>query len=183
MVSRKYLKDYRVVETIDAKGRVRSDAVYTGGDFTLSPSVGAGDKRIILCLSILSAVAFLGALIPVTHASRIIYVTLPFVFSALSMYMMIGAAVMLLRVEDVTTREKAEKTANRLPPSALVTAILSFASFAAGIGAVVVLRADVVTGDIIFIALSLVISVSSAVSFSKCRKIKAVRMDEESPEP
>ena len=175
MVSRKYLKDYRVEETIDAKGRVKSEAVYIGVDYILSPPVSVGDRRLIALLTLLCWLAFFGALLLVTRTTRAMYVILPFTATALSMYLMSEAIVFLWRAGDVMTREKAEKISNRLPPCSIITAILALASFAGGIASTVISGGDAVSGDYIYIAISLAMSLASAVSFSKCRKVKAVR--------
>ena len=70
MVSRKYLNDYRVEQKTDTDGKTRSEAVYIGGDFILSPSVTVKDKRLILCMSVLPWIAFICALLPVTASFR-----------------------------------------------------------------------------------------------------------------
>ena len=177
MSSKKYLSDYRIEETTDTKGRIRSEAVYIGGDYILSPPVSTGEKRLIICLSVLTWLAFIGALIPVTNAARLTHVMLPFVFSALSMYFVTGSAATLLSVKEIMIREKAEKIAKRLPPSSIITAILSLASLIALLVTAIISWDSIAASDIIFAVLVLVISLSSATIFYKCRKLKAKKVE------
>ena len=176
MVSRKYLNDYRVEEKTDTNGKVRSEAVYIGGDYILSPSVTAGDKRLILCMCALSWAAFVCALLPATSVARIPYVMFPFIFSALPLYLTSSAAVSLLGAQETMTRERSDKISKRLPPGALFTAILPGAAFVALPVSVAVTGNGIVAGDFIFAALLLVICFASALIFRKSRKIKAVKV-------
>jgi len=176
MVSRKYLKDYRIEEYIDANGRVRSEAVYIGGDYTLMPQVSTGDKRLILLLSVLSGSFYCGALLPVTRAARLTYVIMPLVLSALPIFLMISAAVSLLSVKEAMPRPKAEKISNRLPPSALITAILSGAAFFGLIITAAAAWDGVGAGDYIFSACSLAIFLAAATVFIKSRKLKTTQL-------
>lgn len=174
MVSRKYLNDYRVEETVDANGRARKVAVYVGGDYTLAPPVPQKDRRLIVCLCLLVILVFIGALMPVTQAARRIYVALPFVFSALTVFMMAGASYSLLRSKEIMKRYDAERVASRLPPCSVVTAVLSGAAFIGLIIASALSWDSVVWGDFVFGALLLVNAAASAVIFAKCHRIKAV---------
>lgn len=177
MVSRKYLVDYRLEETTGKNGRIKTTAVYIGGDFAFAQPVSRGEKWLLLSLSVLSWLAFVGALIPVTSAARITYVMLPFVLSALPMYLMTGAAASLLAANDVMTRESSDKISKRLPPGAITTTILSGVAVIAFLVSVIVSRDSVTAGDFVFGALSLLIAFMSAFVFYKSKKLKAVRID------
>ena len=129
MISRKYLKDYRIDEQIDSNGCVKSQAVYIGGDYVFSPPVPVREKRLILCFSALSGVSFFGALIPITNVARMLYVMLPFIISVIPVYMMARASIALLRAKDTMERYNAEKISNRLPACPLIAAILAGTAF------------------------------------------------------
>ena len=176
MVSRKYLKDYRIEEHIDANGRVRSAAVYIGGDYTLIPKVSVADRRLILLLSVLSGSFYCGALIPVTRAARLTYVIMPLVISALPIFLMISAAISLLSVKEAMSRPKAEKISNRLPPAALTAALLSGAAFLGFIITTAASWDSAGAGDYIFSACSLALFLAAAIVFIKSRKLKTTQL-------
>ena len=175
MISRKYLDDYRVEQVTDTKGRVRSEAVYVGGDYYLLPQVIKGDRRLIFCLSVLIWPALIGAMVPITRAAGIMYVMLPFIFSMFPMFFVTGAAFSLLREEEVMRRESAEKIARRLPPCSFAVMALSGAAFLGVVITAVISWNGFVAWDILFTALCAAICAASAFMFIKCRKIKAVR--------
>ena len=177
MSFKKYLKDYRVDEYIDEKGRVKSKAVYIAGDYVLSPSISMGDKRLMLVFSILSWVALIGALIPNTLASRLLYVILPFIFSMFPLFLMTGSAISLISEGETMTRERAERISGRLPLSSLFTTILAGAAFLGLIVTAVPKWGAMLSGDLLFGALSLVIAAAASFVYSKCRRIKALLSD------
>jgi len=181
MISRKRLKDYRIDEQINDKGHVRSAAVYIGADYTLSPPVLASGKRFLFRLSVLAGLLFVGALIPATRTARLMYIILPFTFSALPIFQMAGAAGSLLFAKDIMVRDRAEKISNRLPSCSLFTAILSGSAFS-GLCITAAVSADgLITGDFIFGALSLALSLTATIIFIKCRHLKARRVEHDPP--
>jgi len=177
MVSRKYIKDYQLSEQVDVKGRVKSKAVYIGGEYTLSPPVSQGDKRLILILSVLSCLLYFIALIPITHAARLVYVILPFAFSILPIFLLTEKSVSLLREKETMTRRKAEKISNRLPSCSMIATILLVAAFLGFIITAAAAWKDFLAGDIIFGALSLILAVAMIIIYSKCFKLKAIAND------
>ena len=179
MSYKKYLQDYRVEEYTDKKGRVKSTAVYIGGDYILSPAVSVKDRRWIMAASILCWLALIGALIPKTNVSQLYYILLSFIFSALPLYFMTGAAVTLLSESDRMTRERAERISSRLPLCSIFTAILSGLAFIGVVITAFFSWNDMIYGDILFGALSLFITVAASFAFSKCRGIKANKVENE----
>ena len=177
MSYRKYLKDYQLEEYVDEKGRTKTRAVYIAGEYILSPDIPVGDKRLMLAASILSWPAMIGALIPRTIASELAYVILPFVFSALPLFFMTGAVFALVREDPQLTRERADKIASRLPLCPLIAAVLSCVAFLGLVVAAVFIRNDMLSGDLLFGALSLVTAAAASFVFIKCRKLKAYKND------
>jgi len=176
MISRKYLKDYRIDEHIDANGRVRSQAVYIGGDYTLSPQVSKGGKRLISLLSAMSWPFYAGALLPETRAARLTYIVMPLALAALPMFLMSKAAASLLGAKEAMSRERAERISNRLPLCALFAAILPGASF---LGLIITAAASwdsAGVGDCIFGACSLALSLVASTIFLKSRNLKATQL-------
>ena len=163
---------------LDAKGRLKSSAVYIGGGYTLRPAVSVKNKRRILAASILSWFALTGALIPVTKASQTAYVIIPFAFSALPLFLATRAAVSLMLGGECMTRMKAERISGRLPLSSLVASMLSGAAFL-GAAVIAILNWDeLLAVDMLFGALSLLMTLAAAFVYSKSRTIKACKVDE-----
>ena len=176
MISRKYLKDYQIAEHFDENGRVRSYAVYIGDTYTISPNISTGDKQILLSISVISCLAYIGALIPVSKAAHTIYVIIPFILSAIPIILMIGASLSLYRSKETMTRAQADKIANRLPPCALFAAILAGTALSGLVITVAFVSSDIfLAGDIIFGTLSLMLLVVSIIAYSKCHRIKALK--------
>jgi multisubunit Na+/H+ antiporter MnhG subunit len=174
VVSGKKLKDYRVEEYIDDRGRVRTRSVYVGGDYTLDPPVPERGKRFAVLASAASWVLYAAALILPLQTARVVYVVLPFAFSALPMFLMTGAAVSLARSKDVLERVVAAKIANRLAPGALFVSVFAGAAFISGVITAAVSWGGVSWGDVVFSASALLLSSLNAVVYARFRKMKAV---------
>jgi len=112
-----------------------------------------------------------------TRASHIYYVMLPFVFSIIPLYLMTVAAISLFRDGDTLTREKSDKIVRNLPSCSIIVAILTGVSFLGLVITAIINSQDMLFGDILFGAFSLVIAASGSIIFSKCRRIKAKRTD------
>jgi len=178
VISKKYLKDYRLEEQIDSNGRIKTKAVYTGGDYTITPGFPKGKKTLILYHSVLSALSFIVAIIPVSQAARTIYIIMPFVFTALTIYIMTATAVSLYLCKEKMKREQAERISNRLPACSLVTMILTGAALTGQAITAAVSWEVFSAGDMIFSISALVIFVATAVIFIKCKSIRAVSYGE-----
>ena len=174
MISKKYLKDYRLEEQINDNGRIRTKAVYIGGDYSISPKLSTAEKRLILGFSALSGILFPAALLPVSQAARVMYIILPFVLAALPIFTMIPVVVTLLHKRGSMKREHAERIAGRLPACAFLTMIFTAAAFIGLIITAAVSWESFPAGDIIFAVLSFIVCAASAVILMKCRNMKAV---------
>jgi len=172
VVSKKYLKDYRLEEQVGSNGRIKTKAVYIGGEYRLTPETSTREKRLILSLTAIPCLSLIGALIPVTQAARTIYVIMPFMFSALPIYLMITTAINYCRTKEPMKREQAERIAARMPAGALITIILNTAAFIGMVMTAAISWGSFPAGDIIFGTLAIIIAASSAVILSKTRKLK-----------
>ena len=177
MSYRKYLKDYRIDAQLDEKGRLKPETVYIGGQYTLRPHISANDKRLILAASILSWPALVGALTPITKASQVTYIIIPFAFSALPLFLVTQAAIALIREDESMTRKKAETISRRLPSNSLFMAILTGAAFLGLIFNAFIKWNEMLPGDIVFGVLSFFNAAVSLLIFIKTRKIKASAID------
>ena len=174
MISRKYIKDYIIDEQIGANGRVRSQAVYIGAGYTVTPLISMGTKRVLTGLSAISSISYICAMLPVTLTARAVYILLPFAVSALPICLMLMSSVSLLRAREIMERSEAEKITNRLPQCSLISTILTAASITGLIVNSAILRTGIIGGDIIFGTFALACTVATATVFGKCRKMKAM---------
>ena len=177
MSYRKYLKDYRVDACLDGKGRLKSEAVYVGGGYALRPAVPVGEKRKMLAACALSWPALVGALVPVSRAARTMYIVVPFAASALPLFLATCAASSLMFAGEPMTRRKAEGISRNLPANALIVSVLSGAAFL-GFAVMAFLNwSEMLFGDTLFGALSLLTAAAALFAYRKSRKLKACNID------
>ena len=177
MSFRKYLNDYDLEEYVDKNGRTRRRAVYIGGYFVLHPPLSAVDRKLIPALSVFSWIVLVGALMPLSTASQLWYAMLPLVFSGIPLFLMTGPSFILIMEDEKMTRERAERASARLPLFSLIAGILSGIAFLGLITAAVIIREDMLIGDLLFGILSLLLSAATSFIYVKCRKIKPRLID------
>ena len=177
MVSKKYLKDYNVEKRTDEKGRVRSRAVYVGGYYSFAPPVSRADRLIILLLTILSDIAFIGVFMLRTQAARIWFVMLPFVLIMIPLYLLSIAAFSLMFAKEVMIRYDAERIVGRLSPASLISAALAAVSFAGFVISLLTSGGESFIDDVIFCILALVVAAGTGVVMMKFRRVKTVKTD------
>ena len=141
MGSRKYLSDYKFSETVNAKGRIKTSAVYSGKYFVFTdPASAARQARLMFPLSIAAWLVFAAALLPKTGSSRLMFVMLPFVFSALPLGFLTGDLFRALSVKGELIRSEADKFSTRVPASAVWLAVLPGAALVAVLAVLVFRR-------------------------------------------
>lgn len=151
MSRNRYVGDYRLVESIDGRGRIRTDYEYIGAIYTYTG--GAKDARRLLKRALAAcaagAAAYAGALIPVSAAMRTLWVALPFVFEALPLGLTVAALVRALRAGDRLEHRHADQLANRCPACSFFTALLAGIALA-GEGVNLIRGVGMLPGDIAF---------------------------------
>ena len=126
MSRNRYVGDYRIVESIDARGRVKSDYEYIGAPYVYAgdaTAVKAARSRVALCCAVGWA-AWLSALIPISAAMRALYVALPFAFAAIPLALTAGTAVSLFREKEPFEHRHADRLENRAPACTFFLALL-----------------------------------------------------------
>ena len=168
MARKKYIRDYRLIETIDERGRIRSDYEYIGKDYVyvLDEADVRREKRTLLVLVAVGWLAFLGALLPNAAGMRALYVALPFLFSAVPLGVMTDTLLTAAPVSGPLRHQQADMLENRYPPAALWTAILPGAAL---LGELVrlLLGAAMSGGDIPFSLCAAVLIGAGAYAFSR----------------
>lgn len=173
MSRNRYVGDYRIVESIDAHGRVKSDYEYIG-----APWVYAGDARTVnsarnrvagCCAA--GWIAWVIALLPLSSAMRALYVALPFAFAALPLALATGTVVSLFREREPFEHRHADRLENRAPACTFFAALLSvIALIGAGVNA---LRgAALLAGDAVFAVCAAVLAACAITCHRQWKHLK-----------
>lgn len=179
MVSRKYVKDYRLEDSLDARGRFRSKAVYIGGDygFERPEQATARAKWTVFGLSFGSCLLFIGALLPNSLAARTMYCVLPLAASAVPLAIGMMGAYALVTAREPFRREQADKISQRLPIAALLTLIFSGVALLGFCGMALFSEGVMLPGDAVFAALSAGLAVASALLLWLSRRFKTHKLE------
>ena len=166
MARNRYIKDYRIVETVNERGRIRSNYEYIGAAYVFAADAKTlyRARRFALAACLIGWLAFLGALLPNSTAMRTFYVSLPFAFAALPLWLLTEDAVFAFRAKEPLEHRHADRLANRYPAAAVFTAALPAVSL---IGELVTLLRglDLRAGDIAFTLFAALLLGCGAVSY------------------
>lgn len=125
--SKKYIKDYRSIEIFDSRGRLHREHAYIGGDYYYCEEAGAVRRRAKL-LALLCAVSWICWLVPLLFnngAMRLPFISVPTIFTALTLWLTSMVAYTALTVQEPMKRRPADRLAKWLPGTTLATAILT----------------------------------------------------------
>ena len=167
MARNKYVKDYRLIENIDERGRVRTETEYIGDHYFFVHGSAAREKKIALILCVVGWIAFVLALTPSSAGMRKMYVSLPFAFAALPLGMLTEAAIAALRAKEPMEHYQADKLQNSYPPRALATAILPGAALIGEIVLFFLDREGMLPGDAVFFICGTVLVCCGVVCFAR----------------
>jgi len=151
MARGRYIKDYRIVESLNGRGGIRLETEYIGAPYYFAcGSEKAGRcRRLCLLLCLGGWLLFVGALIPNSAGMRTLYVSLPFAFTALALGLMSSLLLSTLRLKEPMEHRMADRFENRFPAQALAVAVLPGISLA-GEGLMLLLGKQMLPGDGIF---------------------------------
>lgn len=126
-MAKKYVKDYRRSDSWDAGGRLSSEYEYIGGSFyRLTDAPTAKRKsRLLAGLCVLGWLCWLLPLLFNNGAMHLFYISYPFIFCALTLWMLSMAAYTALTAPDPMKHKQSDRLTGWLPGTALATAILS----------------------------------------------------------
>ena len=153
MSRNRYVGDYRIVESIDERGRVRSDYEYIGAPWVYAekaPTVKTARNRVALgCL--VAWLAWIAALVPVSGAMRALAIALPFAFAAIPLALTAGTAVSLFREKPPFEHRHADRLENRAPAGTFFTALLGVIALV-GEAVIALHGTQMLPGDAVFAA-------------------------------
>ena len=178
MARNKYIKNYRLLESIDERGRFRVDYEYAGDYYRFAAGADAARRGIgrTLALCLLGWASFLGALLPQSTAMRTIYVSLPFAFSALPLGMLTALTLSARKAAEPLEHPTADQLTNAYPPRALFAALLPAAALL-GEGIRFLLGpGDMRPGDALFALGALGLAVCGALAFAGRKALAAEKL-------
>ena len=169
MARNRYVRDYRILETVDERGRIKADYEYIGKEyyFLCGGAAAARETRKAFALCAAGWICFLGAMLPVSAAMHTLYVALPFIFTALPLGMLTALVMSALRLSETLEHRFADRLENSYPVRALFTAALPAAALAGEAVRLLTDRSLAVTGDAVFCVFALLLSVCGGALFSR----------------
>ena len=181
MVTRKYIRDYKLSESVTARGGIRTEAVYVGKYYAFEDAALAERAaRLLLLGCCLAWLLFVGALLPRSGASKLMWVILPYAFSALPLGYMTDSALLLYRRRGKRLiRSESEKLSKRLPVCAFwVLALAGVSALALGVTALV--SPGSVNGyDVIFGLCAALIAALGGYGFAVRERLRTAECGEE----
>ena len=179
MSRNRYVGDYRLVESIDGRGRIRTDYEYIGAPYVFAEGDDAARRalRIAAGLCAVGWAAFVAALLPVSAAGRTFYVCLPFAFEALPLGFMAATIFETLRTKPPFEHRHADRLENRCPACSFFAVLLAAVALLGE--AISALRGvEMLPGDIVFCLGAAVVLACGAACHrlwkrARCRKADA----------
>lgn len=126
-MANKYIRDYSLSDSLDAKGRIRTETSYIGGSFYRTVDAVTAKKKSIL-VAILCALGWVLWIVPLLFnngAMHLFFISVPFIFCALTLWMLSMAVYTALTTLEPMKHKQSDRLTNWLPGTALATAILS----------------------------------------------------------
>lgn len=152
MISRKYVRDWRLTTRVDARGRLRSEAEYVGERYAFRTPLTRPLRLQVLALCAAGWLCFLAALLPRSLATRLLWVALPFAFCALPLGLATASALALARLREPLRHDQADRFSHRFPAAAFALALLGGAAFVSFAVSALVLSDRLMAGDAVFAA-------------------------------
>jgi len=179
MSRNRYVGDYRIVESIDGRGRVKSDYEYIGAPWVYAAdgqTVKATRMRVAACCAA-GWLAWVVALLPLSAAMRTLVIALSFAFAALPLALATGIAVSLFREKPPFEHRHADRLENRAPACTFFVALLGSVALV-GEGVSALRGAEMLPGDGAFAVCAAILTVSAVVCHRQWKRLKCRRAEE-----
>ena len=127
MLSKKYIKDYKIEYAKTPKGRLKARAVYKGNFYDF-PVTGERLRKTAMHFAVLSAASWIAFLVPLfvlSSVARTPYVLIPHACLFLPLAGISSVTVSLWTAKPPLTREKSDHISRRAPKSALFMGVFS----------------------------------------------------------
>ena len=178
LVSRnRYIGDYHLADTVDDRGKIRTDVEYTGGLYSFSKDAETirrtKNKSLLLCVA--GWLAYIVAMIPISVAMKTFYSAIPFVFIAVPMALLTGTAAEVFPLKERFIHKHADRIENRWPASSAFIAILSGIALTGE--AVTMIRGQAMTsGDLVFVLCAPVLLLTGILAWRAGKDLKCEKL-------
>ncbi len=177
MARHPYAKDYRIIEDVDEKGRLKTSVEYKGPDYRVK--AGPGCIRRLIAVTAAGWICFVAAMIPPSAAMHTLRVSLIFVFAAIPLFLTTQTVLFLkgLMKKDAQTgvivkRKEYELFTNRFPAQTFFVFLLSLFALAGEI-TVLIAGKGRMPGDAVFLAGTAGLCAAGLADFKLLRGIEA----------
>ena len=182
MASKKYLKDYTLTPEVNAKGRLRPVASYTGDYFRFTAyegAVKAARLRYLLfgipAAVLLFLLLYFSGVIDWDHR----WLVLPIAFNAVPAFGVGMGIGRFCTAPEQMTRKLRDKICDRLPAFSLFFLVFSFLSLAAAVGNLILSGAS--AGALLYALDTLVLFVLSVLIFAQRKILATETVDPQAP--
>ena len=175
MAGKQYSRDYRLIDSVDERGHIRTETEYIGSIYRFAAgfeTASAAQKRLRL-LAWLAAGCFLLSLLPRSTASLTLYVTLPYLFTALPLGLLLAALYRLRTLGERLDRRGADQANDRVPACCFALMLLPGLSLL-GEAAAVLRGGAFLPGDALFLLGALGCALCAWHCFREREKLRAV---------
>ena len=185
MVSRKYAGDYRLENRTDAKGRVKTVAVYRGRDYFFEDPRARerGTRRTLALLALALWPELIVPLIPQTLAGRTAWIVLPYAAALMPALFLSMSVWNYLRAREPMHREIADRISGRVPICTLLTAILTLAALVGEIVQIILQWSLLAPADALFALCAAAACAGSIRAHGLSRRLRTAPAPEKPPEP
>ena len=179
MAAKKYTRDYRLSDSLDGRGRIRTETEYIGAYYRFAAGSAAAQAAIrrMLFLAGLGALFFLVSLLPRSTASLTLYVMLPFLFTALPLTLLLTALFRLRSLGERLDHRAADQANDRVPGCCLWLMILPGLSLLGEGIALTLGRGGFLPGDGLFLAGALGLCLCGVLCFRSRGTLRALAAD------
>ena len=169
MARRKYVKDYKLNQSVDERGRLRSEPIYVGSYYVFRESAAdvkaQAKKSLAACIG--AWAAFIGSLFLNTGAMRLFHVSLPYAFTAIPLWLLTSVTIKAYKASGKLQHRDSDEMNTRYPACSMWSAILPIFALLGMLVAVIFNIGSLVRADIAFALLASVVCACAAYCFTK----------------
>ena len=127
MSRNRYVGDYHLADSLDERGKIRTDVEYVGDrySFTERPETVRRAKRKALILCAAGWLMYIGAMILPSAAMRALWTAVSFAFTGVPLALLTGTAAEIFPRKERFEHRYADRIENRWPAASAFTVILA----------------------------------------------------------
>lgn len=167
MARRKYVKDYKLNQTVDERGRLRSDPEYVGSYFVFKESLDKVREQAKKCLIAcgIGWTAFAASLFLNTGSMRLFHISLPYAFTAIPLWLLTDVTIKALKAKGKMQHRESDEMNQKYPGASMWTAVLTVFALLGMLIAVIFKIGSLGKADILFALLASTVCACGAYCF------------------